>query len=259
MKKKIAVLSVFFFLLSGLHYAQSIPNAIPKAKDKTNIDETLSSQGEKPKAEAGKAKTQEKAEPEKEKPQAEETKTKEEPKKEEITVPVLPKKEEPVKETEKKEKKVQINYTDKGVVEIGGIIWGEFRAFKGGSIEQQLWGNAFFSVFLTNYFLMGLKGDGQYNLDTKQYLSSGYLVAGAAFPLTDSFFMNLNVNIGYAYSNMSPASSSLFSYGNEIGFKIKLKDHFLLGISAVYSFYTDFSQDFFNDKIRASIAFSGYF
>lgn len=262
MNRSIIFVILIFFVFGALGFGQSIPNAIPKSKDKSSIDEMMNEGDKKVQAEAKETQAEVKEEPKKDQAAAEKeepVKQEQEAKKEEIVIPVSKKTEIDKTEKEIKEKPLYKNYTDKGVIEIGGIIWGELRAFKGGSIEQQLWGNAFFSYFLANYFLLGVKGDGQYNLDSKKYLASGYLVAGAAFPLGEVVFMTVNINLGYAYSNMSASSSSLFSYGNEVGFKIKLKDNFLLGISGVYSFYTDFTQEFFNDKIKASIAFSGYF
>ena len=63
----------------------------------------------------------------------------------------------------------------------------------------------------------------------------------------------------WLFKNNTALSKSLFSYGNEVGFKIKLQKNYLLGFSVLYSFYTDFTKDFFNDKIKGTISFSGYF
>lgn len=271
MKVKNLLIALLFSLISVFIYSQSIPNVIPKAKDKTNINDLIDLESDKTKpAEDKKSEAKEEVkakqdEPKKQKSEPEKKDVKKEiPKEDKVVLPVKEvKKEEPVKVAKSKEEsqkgpKSEKKYTEKGIVEIGGIVWGELRAFKGGNIEQQIWGNAFFSIFAADYLMIGMKADGEYNFDKSDYSASGYAVAGAAFPLTENLFLALSVNVGYAYSNMA-ASSSLFSYGNEVGFKIKLKEHFLLGISAVYSFYTDFSQEFFNDKVRVAVAFSGYF
>ncbi|PKL13719.1 MAG: hypothetical protein CVV50_03170, partial [Spirochaetae bacterium HGW-Spirochaetae-6] len=172
----------------------------------------------------------------------------------------VPAAKEQIKETPKSlnESAPIVKYSQSGVFEIGGLIWGEFKAMKSGDLAQGVWINAFCSAFVTDFFLLGLKGDVEYYLDPSSYMASGYLVAGAAFPLSDSVYMAFTINLGYSYNNTT-ASSSLFSYGNEVALKIELAKHFLLGVGAVYTFHTDFSKEFFNDKIKGQISFSGYF
>lgn len=271
---------LFFALLFSLTaaYTQSIPESIPTKKERGNIDEQLQK-----KETPAKKKTEEKEkkeQPESEQKQREEktqiqpeekpqNKT-EDSEKKETSEKIEPEKK--IKQAEEKpaEKEIptvkpeyQIGkpekiYTQKGVMELGGMVWGQLRAITRGYDTQFGSLNAFFHYFLVDYFLTGIRIEGTYDLDQTTYQASGYGVLGGAFPLTDSLFMSLTVNIGYSINN-TDSSRSLFSYGNEIGFKIKLKGNYLIGVSALYSFYTDFTKDFFNDKVKGTIYFSGYF
>jgi hypothetical protein len=255
MRKLICLL--FFLFSFQAAYTQSIPRNIPAKKNAETIEETLQ------KKQTGEKAAQEKdveKQPEEKKieTQAEKQEIPKEPKLVEKTVPKIDIDENQSKEKEKPGALPAPNYTEKGVVEIGGILWGEFKALKSGSLEQILWTNNFVQIFLVDYFVTGIRTDITYNFTSSNYTATGYLVAGGAFPVSDTLFMMLNINVGYS-SNNYQTSTSLFSYGNEIGLKIKLKEHFLMGISAIYSFYTDFSKEFFNDKIKGMISFSGYF
>lgn len=267
---------LFFVLLCSLTtgYSQSIPDSIPTKKERGNIEEQLQ------KKEAPTEKKTEKTE-EKKEPAASEKKTEEEKAKPATEEKTEPKKEEPAKQDASEKKTEQSEekplkeetldlkkeehlaqqekiYTQQGVMELGGMVWGQLRAITRGYDTQFGSLNAFFHYFLVDYFLTGIRMEGTYDLDQSTYQASGYGVLGGAFPLTPSLFMSLTVNIGYSINNTA-SSRSLFSYGNEIGFKIKLKGNYLIGISALYSFYTDFTKDFFNDKIKGTIYFSGYF
>lgn len=238
-------LGLVFFLMVSLLGAQGIPNEIPK-EEKIGLEEAVEKVQE---TSANKPALDASSVPKKEEPvKVQEAKN---------TVPAN--KAEVKKTLEDSSINVpEVKYTERGVFEIGGLIWGEFKAMKSGDLAQGAWINAFFSVFVTDFFLMGLKGDVEYYLDPTSYMASGYLVAGAAFPLSESIYMAFTINLGYSYNNTT-ASSSLFSYGNEVALKIELAKHFLLGVGAVYTFHTDFSKDFFNDKIKGLISFSGYF
>ncbi|HOJ49264.1 MAG TPA: hypothetical protein PKW55_00450 [Spirochaetota bacterium] len=150
------------------------------------------------------------------------------------------------------------NYTEKGIIEIGGISWFENKALRSGNLKSILWTNDFIYFFILDYFLMGIRVDFNYNFTDSIYKLTGYYVIGGAFPVSNSFFIMLSLNSGYSQNNYE-TSKLLFSYGNELSLKIKLKDHFLMSIGIMYSFYTDFSQEFFNDKLTANLSFSGYF
>jgi len=154
--------------------------------------------------------------------------------------------------------KIIKNYTEKGVIEIGGITWFESKALRSGTINKIIWTNDFIYFFITDYFLMGTRVDYTYNLDTERYKFTGYFVIGGGFPISNTLFVLLSLNTGYSKNNYE-TSKSLFSYGNELSLKIKLKDNFLMGLGVIYNFYTDFSQNFFNDKLNFMLSFSGYF
>ncbi|HCL58096.1 MAG TPA: hypothetical protein DHW82_13970 [Spirochaetia bacterium] len=150
-----------------------------------------------------------------------------------------------------------LSYSQKSVIELGGAGWVELKGLKGGSLSQRIWISPFVSYFVLDYFLMGIRGDFDYSLDSKTYVMAAYYVVGTALPLTEKLFFVVDMNLGY--SKNSSSSSNLFSYGNEVGIKYEISKHFLLGFTAVYNFYTDFSTEYFNDKIKAMISFSGYF
>lgn len=251
--------NLFFFTFAlffcSLGFSKSIPDTIPIESDSTQIEDLL-----KPKTEEAKEEElQEEIIPQEEDEallnddiEAEDETLLEnhiiEEEKEEVFPPS------PQKDTQKKERM----YTQARTLELGGMLWGQLRAITKGYDEQYGSMNLFFHYFLIDYFLIGTRLEGSYYFDDKSYHASGYGVIGGAFPLSSSFFLSLTVNVGYSRNNIA-LSKSLFSYGNEVGIKIKLLKNYLLGVSVLYSFYTDFTKDFFNDKIKGSISFSGYF
>lgn len=248
--------NLFFFtflFFCSFGYSKSIPDSIPVETDSTQIEDLLKAKTEKKQEAPLKEESQEtkKVEPIEEQPLQEEQEPlfNVEEKKETPILPIV--QEKPLQEEEK-------TYTKAGIVELGGMLWGQIRAITKGYDAQFGSANLFFHYFLIDYFLVGTRLEGSYYFDDKTYQASGYGVIGGAFPLSSSFFLSLTVNVGYSKNNTA-LSKSLFSYGNEVGFKIKLQKNYLLGFSVLYSFYTDFTKDFFNDKIKGTISFSGYF
>jgi hypothetical protein len=148
-------------------------------------------------------------------------------------------------------------YATAGIVEIGGAVWGDFKGWKSGEVTQQLWVNQFFYVFPTDLWQLGIKGELEYNLDTSQYAGSAYLVNGLVFRIGGPVYGGVTLNMGYTKNDF--LNKNLISYGNELLLKFRLAPNFLMGVGGGYYFYTDLNQNYFNDKIRGFISFSGYF
>lgn len=179
------------------------------------------------------------------------------PKKTEKKVEKKPKKTVLKKKAEKNKIKTQI-YSKAGTVELGGIIFANFNAFKSSEdFSKELESRFFVSVFPINYFHLGFKLDAIYNFENKTFNKEIFFLTGTAFPLSSYSYLSLNLKLGYS----DQALKNYYIYANEIILKFKLAEHLLLGIGAEYRFYKEDSTENSNfyDRGKSFIEISGYF
>lgn len=147
------------------------------------------------------------------------------------------------------------NYSDSGIVEIGGMVWGDFNGISGKTPKEKILHHFFTSVFLTRYFRLGLEEELSQKYNPKTTDLRFYLFAGMVLPITDSVFYHYSLKAGL---KKPESESQLYNiYGAETGFKFKIAKYFLINLSVVYTF--DYINKDYHDKVKGFLSFSGYF